>query len=516
MTTFIRLLALAGICLLGMAGCKPAPPEPGVLILDNVHIVDPETGAASPQRSVLIINGIVEEIADSARGGWPSGLRPAVDGFYLAPALYDSHVHIFDERDLEMYALYGIQAVRNMDGWPWHLYLRNRSIDPEVPRARFLTAGSQLQAPEIASGEAALARVESEQAAGYDWVKIYDGLPAQALNALAAHTGTRVTGHLPTRVPLPEVLDSGVYDDIAHAEELAHAIGSAYPEGEAGLDALAADMNSAGVSLTTTIVNNQMIAEQVADIEANLAREVTADAPPLLQAFWSSNMNPWAGGHRPGSADGLARQVESLKALAAGLHRRGVTLLAGTDAPNPTTVPGASLHQELAILVDAGLTPAEALRSATVAPADHLEPGSQGGRVRVGAPAWFIVMKQNPLDDISRLERFDDLVLRGKWYSRSDLERLRANLRAEYARDLELLSALAPDSPEPVLAAMDRREAGGSLSAEGLTSLVWFYLKVGNPEAALAVADRLSMEFPTAESQAVADYVAGLVSPAEH
>ena len=504
---FSRPIIMLVICLFLVCACSPETPQPGVLVLENVRIIDAESGQATQRQSVLIENGIIVDIAAEPRSDWPAAARPPVEDLYLTPALYDAHVHIFDERDLQMYALYGIQMVRNMDGWPWHLWLRDSAVNEADPRAGMITSGSQMQAPEIADGQDAIEQIESERAAGYDWVKLYDALPASALYALADQGELKITGHLPASVPLPEVLASGVFDDIAHAEELAHALDGPYAEGAAGLDALAADMIENKTALTTTIVNNLMIAEQVADIEANLAREATASAPPLLQVFWASSFNPWRSQRDSNSAAAYRRQVDSLMKLVAGLHRRGVILLAGTDAPNPTTVPGESLHQELAILVDAGLTPAEALKSATVAPADHFAPGARGGRIEIGSPAQAILSRGNPLENIGALKDFNGLVINGNWYPRAIVDSKRQALRNAYAHDLEVMQYLAPDSPTAIFEAEEASDSGTPISPEGLTSLVWFYMKIGNPEAAGAVAEKLLELHPSVESKQVSDYI---------
>jgi len=481
------------------------------LILEDIAIVDVETGKIVKPRSILLEHGRVVEVADSPSPDWPGAQRPDVAGLFLSPALYDAHVHLFDERDLQMYALSGIQAVRNMDGWPWHLSVRDQNSESESPRARFITVGSQLQLPDIETADDALERISQERNTGYDWVKLYDDLPSAALAGLATQRDYFVTGHLPSNVPVPEVLQFGVLDDIAHAEELTHALGGDYPEGEPGLDALAQDMLESGTALTTTLVNNRMIADQLADFEANLNRPEVAYAPPLLQAFWRSPINPWSAPHDAESVARVDRQVHSLMSLTAGLHKRGVALLAGSDAPNPTTVPAYSLYQELSLLVEAGLTPAQALQTATISAADRLEPGQHMARIEAGASANFILSRKNPLEDIAVLQEFEALVIDGNWFTRQQTDDQREQLRIAYERDLEVLSGFAPDSPAGVFEAIEASSNKPAISAEGLTSLVWFYMKIGNLEAASTVAERLVQMYPSPGSQAISTYIDGRI-----
>jgi imidazolonepropionase-like amidohydrolase len=97
------------------------------------------------------------------------------------------------------------------------------------------------------------------------------------------------------------------------------------------------------------------------------------------------------------------------------LHKAGAGLLLGSDSPQVFNVPGYSLHRELDVLVEAGLSPYEALRTGTVAVADFL--GSNGGRVSVGRDADLVLLDANPLQDIKHVRRIHGVLLRGTWHS---------------------------------------------------------------------------------------------------
>ena len=431
----------------------------------------------------------------------------------MSPALYDLHVHIFDERDLRLYALTGVQAVRNMDGWEWHLKLRDAPTTSAGPRARLYTVGRQFQKPLVTTAAEVKAGITQERAAGYDWIKLYDDLDTGLLTAVAesARDDIKITGHLPKHVALSTVLAAGVYDDVAHAEELMNKMRHEYGDWESALGDVAEQMSSESIALTTTIVMDKMIADQVADFDANINREETSYAPPILQVFWRSSMNPWSASHGADAAEHLADQVETLKRITAELHTRGVTILAGTDASNPTTVPAFSLHEELVLLVEAGLSPLEALRSATINAADHMNPELRGARIERGAAANFILTRNNPLKDISVLADFDALIVDGDYWPRENVDAEREALRARYARDIVILSHLAPDSPTAVFDAIEASEAMEPISREGLTSLVWFYVKVGNLDAAVAVAEKLVELHPSPQSEYVNSYMSRLI-----
>ena len=99
-------------------------------------------------------------------------------------------------------------------------------------------------------------------------------------------------------------------------------------------------------------------------------------------------------------------------------------LLAGTDAPMPNLWPGSSLHDELGLLVAAGLTPAAALRAATLAPARFLGVDADSGTIAVGKRADLVLLDENPLVDIAATRRIRAVVLGGRWLDRAVLDRM--------------------------------------------------------------------------------------------
>jgi imidazolonepropionase-like amidohydrolase len=105
-------------------------------------------------------------------------------------------------------------------------------------------------------------------------------------------------------------------------------------------------------------------------------------------------------------------------------HEEGVHLMLGTDAPVPFTVPGWSVHQELANLVGAGLSPYEALRTATLHPARWLGQADRAGTLAVGKQADLLLVGGNPLDAVSHAANPLGVMTRGRWLPRTELERL--------------------------------------------------------------------------------------------
>jgi imidazolonepropionase-like amidohydrolase len=104
------------------------------------------------------------------------------------------------------------------------------------------------------------------------------------------------------------------------------------------------------------------------------------------------------------------------------MHDEGVNLLLGSDAPQIFAVPGFSLHQELGLIVEAGLSPYEALRTGTVAPAEFFDTEDEFGRIRVGLAADFILLDENPLEDVGAVSHPLGVMVRGVWLDRARLD----------------------------------------------------------------------------------------------
>ena len=117
---------------------------------------------------------------------------------------------------------------------------------------------------------------------------------------------------------------------------------------------------------------------------------------------------------------------------AGALHRAGVLLMAGTDAMGfPRIAPGASLHHELRLLIESGLSPDEAMRAATVAPAAFLVKDEEFGTVAAGQRADLLLVDGNPLQDIGYLAQPVGVMARGRWFPREQLEQMLATLASD-------------------------------------------------------------------------------------
>ncbi|HEV2747231.1 MAG TPA: amidohydrolase family protein [Allosphingosinicella sp.] len=459
----IAALALAGCA--GAADRKPAASaaetEPA-LAFTSVNVL-PMTAGEPVLRdySVLVENGRIAAVGPSASLPIPShAVRIDGRGKYLMPGLADMHAHLehFDGPEyLKLFLVHGVTMVRSMDGRPNILDWKRQAAAGTLASPDIHTAGQVLDgSPPVRDDNLALATpaegrraVEQQAAAGYDFVKVYANLSAptfQAIVQAAAARNLPVAGHVPRAVPLDAFLASGVASlehlgDFADAIAAPPASGAAapavlkrrlgFPADQGRMEALAAKVAASRIRVVPTIVADDRLVAAAADVERWMKDpEAAAVDRGILNHYWRGTVS--RGAERVGAANW--RWVEQGKAnrrnLLRALHRAGVPLLLGTDTPQPFVFPGASVHDELANYVEAGLTPAQALALATREPARFLRQHRNWGTVEPAKRANLLLLDANPLADIAATRRIAGVVTGGRWLPVAELERMRREVEA--------------------------------------------------------------------------------------
>lgn len=459
-------MATAAVLLCSSAACAPAAEGP-VLAVTNVTVVDAAQGARPGQTVVVDGDRIV---AVGTGVDVPRGAR-VVDGTdrYLIPGLWDMHVHLtYDQALVEamprLFLSYGVTSVRDTGGLLDELLPVVRTMRAEgavAPRVFF--SGPLLDGafvvydgdgrPEIGtanpSPQAARANVASLAAAGVDFIKIYEMVTPEVFDALVAagnEHGLPIAMHVPlslqagqtaSRVRSMEHLRNVEMDCAANAGELL----------ETRRRILAEHREGPGAELRSRLHGLQRL-PAVAAYDAGRCDEVLASMRntiqvPTLRLNALAVQGPF---DRPDWSEALDRlpaevatnwRAATERRLAAGagnttfgewslaligwMHERGVPIGAGTDTPISFAAPGHSLHDELDMLVRAGLSPVEALRSATVRPAEFFGLEGQMGQVAEGYRADLVLLGANPLEDISHSRRIEGVVSRGRWFTVEEL-----------------------------------------------------------------------------------------------
>jgi imidazolonepropionase-like amidohydrolase len=406
-----------------------------------------------PDHTVVVANGRIVVIGPSNSTPVPAGARQ-IDGRgkFLIPGLADMHVHLeyFDEPAiLGLFTANGVTTVRNMDGRPYLLDWKRRIAAGTLPGPRLYTAGPLLDGsppvrPDnmvVATAAEARAAVESQIRDGYDFIKVYSALSQDAYQAIvdtARAQNIAVSGHVPRSVGLDGALGAR-QRSIEHLADFASAIQAvavpgwarrylSMPVDPGKIATLAEQLVKAEVWSVPTMVQPEREVLRSDEITKRLASDELRYIPADGRQLWERQVR--GGASRMDEDDwkliaaGRAHRLMVVKAFqAAGVH-----MLAGTDTPNPFVVPGFSLHDELALLVEAGLSPAAALASATREAARYIG-ASDWGTIHKDAAADLLLLDANPLENITHTKRIAGVAVNGRWIGPDDraamLQRLR-------------------------------------------------------------------------------------------
>ncbi len=435
----MRLL-IVGLLLVVLT--TPVQAQDSAIVFENVRPVDVESGRMGAARDVAVLDGWIVE-ADSI-AGVDAVVRIDAGGRFLVPGLAEMHAHIPATSDaqavddvLALFLAHGVTTIRGMLGEPGHLALRSRLAAGERIGPRLLTSGPSLNGNSVPDPAAARRLVRRQAEAGYDFLKLHPGLLPDrfaAIDAAADGLDIDFAGHVSIAVGLERALGAR-QATIDHLDGYAQVLvppshpARNRPPGFFGLalaDAMDPDLVETWAQRTAEAgvwnVPTQTLIENlaVADVEALAQRPAMRWVPEQTRASWVRQIR----GLREGrDAESLERFVEVRRALIRALHESGAGLLAGADAPQVMNVPGDSLHHELAIYVAAGLTPAEALATATTNAAAFLEETARGC-LRPGCVADLVLVDADPLDDIANLRRIAGVMRAGEWFDRERLDAL--------------------------------------------------------------------------------------------
>ena len=412
----------------------------------NVNVLPMSSDTIIAGQTVVVRGGVIVTIGPVDDVPIPEDAE-VVDGTdrFLMPGLAEMHAHVPDARspDLRRYfALYvanGVTTIRGMLGRESHLVLREDLATGRVFGPRLITSGPSLNGRSVNGPDDARQQVTAQHAAGFDFIKIHPGLEAEEFDALADtanELGMPFAGHVTLAAGLPRVLEKRMAT-IDHLDGYFAALLPSASHGHGGyggfFDVMLADEidadGMAAIARATAVAGTWNVATQIL-VESRVNDVPVAEMRnwPEMRYMPEETVRRWASAKEATLADSnfnpdiAARAIEMRRRLILELHRAGAGLLLGADSPQVFNVPGFSLHRELDVLVAAGLTPYEALRTGTVAVAEFL--GSNTGTVAVGREADLVLLDANPLEDIGNSRRIHGVMLRGDWYSSSDLAAL--------------------------------------------------------------------------------------------
>lgn len=391
------------------------------------------TGAQpKPDMSVVIQGNRITSIGKSAKANIPTNAR-VIDarGKFLIPALWDMHVHLgnedFDKSSyLRLFIANGVTGIRIMDGSPeYHLWRKEIEsgtlLGPRmVIASQVIGFGDSSNLSETAIRE----EVRKAKQEGADFIKVHDNILRSSYFALmdeAERLNLPVEGHVPASITAREASEAG-QKSIEHSTGLDDA-----KSDESLAEALIAVFKRNRTWLCPTLI---MRSNYASLDDASLATDPRLKyVKPSWRNRWL-NMTKNAVSTPSGEWSKRREIIRKEKVLVGKMQKAGVGILAGTDDANPYSFVGFGLHDELAMLVEAGLTPMQALQAATLNPAKFFNTLASLGTIEKGKLAELVLLDANPLVDIRNTQRINAVVVKGRYFSKESLQQILAEVEA--------------------------------------------------------------------------------------
>jgi len=424
------------------ARAQQAPAGGAVTAFVGVSVVPMDRERVLPNQTVIVRGDRIAAVGPTGRVAVPAGAtRVDGRGKFLLPGLAEMHGHIpppsapaeLTENVLFLYVANGITTVRGMLGAPGQLQLRERVRSGAIVAPNLYLAGPSFSGNSVNSPADAERMVRAQQAEGWDLLKVHPGLTRDEYDAMARtarEVGIRFGGHVPADVGLLHAIEMG-QETFDHLDGyIEHLQGDRGPLDSAAL----ADVVRRTRAANAWVVPTSALWETILGIPPL----DTLRAYPELRYMPPQTVAAWARAHETRLASPqldpaasrrvAANRVELLRAL----HRGGVRILMGTDAPQQFSVPGFSLHRELRKMAESGMSPYEILVTGTRNVGAYF-PRDRFGTVAPGQRADLLLVDGDPLKSLDNLMRRSGVMVRGRWIPESEIHGRLATIAAGYA-----------------------------------------------------------------------------------
>jgi imidazolonepropionase-like amidohydrolase len=445
------LLALTSLSACSTSVTKPSyAASVSAYALTDITIIDVENGIAVPRQIVLVVNDRIDKTGAQGKIQIPQdAIIIDGQGLYLIPGLVDAHVHYLDAPVFGRVMLAnGVLLVRDM-GMPNEFILPLRedlnqgiTLGPEMVAAGFILDGNPPLIPQISLGiktpEDGRSLVRQQAEVGVDMVKVYSTLKKDVFLAVldeAGKHGLKVVGHVPDSIYIEDAAEAGL-DSAEHwfgfEKIIAKLLGEPVNLTYAGMgsqvyyfgrlnevDATALQgvyqrLRLSGLTVVPTVVTfKDFPSLNTFETGNEPGREYISEN---LLTIWRSQ---WAGQSKIPDIywQNWAQMVKDM-------NKAGIPLMVGTDLMVPGIIPGYAVHEEMQIWQEAGIPPADILRSATIIPAQFMGLGDRLGSISEGKTASMVLIRANPLQDINNAQKIESVFLRGQYFRREDLDHL--------------------------------------------------------------------------------------------
>lgn len=435
--------------------------EPTAILITHAAIIDVRSGKILEDQQVVIDSGKIKSISDSDENQTEFSEIIDANGKYLLPGLAEMHAHIpqppsSSERIEDVLFLYlsnGVTTIRGMLGHPSHLELREKAKDGEILSPRIFTSSPSFNGNSVPTPEEAVEKVKTYQKDGYDFLKIHPGVRLDVFDAMvktANEVKIPFAGHVPVDVGIRHALKSK-YASIDHVDGF--------------LEGLVAESENVNPNENgffgynfTPLADTVQIDELVQMAKDNEVWIVPTQslftkwfaptdvdgmlALPEMKYMPQATLDDWkrrkieSTGQDSGFDTEQWKNFDAIrKQLIKKLSDNGHGMLLGSDAPQLFNVPGFSIHKEMRDMADAGMSNLEIIQSGTINPAIYFGMENTFGEVKVGFDADLILIDADPLQDLDALQEISGVMHRGKWLSKSQIDKELKEIAANAAKN---------------------------------------------------------------------------------
>ncbi len=386
----------------------------GVVAFANVNVVHTKREVISKDQTVIVENGIISAVGSSDYLSIPQNAT-VIDGQggYLLPGLCDMHVHFRKSTDKSFLADYlraGITCVREMNGRPWLLQLRQEIesgtvVGPDLiiacptignwssPREGYSTPTTH---------DEAVRAVQRFADQGYDWIKFYSFVGPEAfagIVAQAAKSKIPLGGHVPVQMQLGDVLST----DITSIEHLTGYVDACMTPESRALDQ---------VDMRSVFHAGEIDQAQLDEVIRQTVNSGIWNCPTII---FFDQILPTDMAKEAWNQPHLREQgYRNRRLITKSLYDAGARLVIGTDSDGGNRLPASTIVDEMIALESAGIPKWAVLRMATTSPAELLGRSNQVGKISLGFRANLVLIEANPLEDLNHLRRVAAVVVGGK------------------------------------------------------------------------------------------------------
>lgn len=420
------------------------------LVITQVHVVSLEKGMILENQTLLVKEGKIESIVSTGKlpAAWQQVTRIEGKGSYVFPGLAEFHAHLpiaadgntqLQEESLWLYLANGVVRIRSMLGHPSHIALRDKLNAGELIGPRVYISGPSFNANSVTDPAQGAAMVKSQKQEGYDHLKIHPGVLSEEMKAIA--TAAKLEnipfgGHVPLDVGIHQALEDG-FKSIEHMD--------GYMEGllpnNVSIDPATSGPFNLNFSSQVDWSKLPALIQKTLEQGTYLAPTLTlfdryfgyipADTfrlAPEMKYLPGLQIQQWVNTKKQLEKAGMldkervAPYLEFRRKLFLEMHLAGVPMLMASDSPQVFNVPGFSIHHEIALMSEAGMSNLEILKTGATLPAQYMNAANHWGQIKEGFEADFVLVEQNPLLDLKTLQKPVGVVIRGKWIGREELQ----------------------------------------------------------------------------------------------